>query len=208
MLIDAYRQGFFGYGRWDAPFWFIGIEPGGEELQASVETWHTLGGTELVDAAKHHVNHAKQWFTPEAPTQLGTYAKLIWLLLAYHGVDPTSEATVDYQRNRLGRADANGETALIELSATPSPEDSKTPPNPARVALIRERVVKHKPRFVVFYSPNKLYRPAWETIAGVSLERDKASTVDRTTFVVTYHTNGRRDKAYWSNIAHALRDEA
>jgi hypothetical protein len=26
--LDRMAKGFFGYGRWDAPFWFIGAEPG------------------------------------------------------------------------------------------------------------------------------------------------------------------------------------
>jgi len=35
----------YGYGRWNAPYWFVGIEPGGDELDACVHMWRTLGKT-------------------------------------------------------------------------------------------------------------------------------------------------------------------
>ena len=37
-MIEAYCKQFFGYGRWDTPVWFVGLEEAGagtqEELQA------------------------------------------------------------------------------------------------------------------------------------------------------------------------------
>jgi hypothetical protein len=36
-------QGWFGYGRWDAPYWFVGTEPGGTNDHASYDASVRLG---------------------------------------------------------------------------------------------------------------------------------------------------------------------
>ena len=41
---DRAARAWFGYGRWQAPYWFIGMEPGGTEHAASYESWERLGG--------------------------------------------------------------------------------------------------------------------------------------------------------------------
>ena len=44
-MIEAYCKQFFGYGRWDAPVWFVGLEEAGagtaEVLQTRLEVWDT-----------------------------------------------------------------------------------------------------------------------------------------------------------------------
>jgi hypothetical protein len=37
-------RSWFGYGRGEAPYWFIGMEPGGSDDHASYEAWKQLGG--------------------------------------------------------------------------------------------------------------------------------------------------------------------
>jgi len=53
-MIKAYCKQFFGYGRWDAPVWFVGLEEAGagtqEELQARLSAWDQRGRRELEDA--------------------------------------------------------------------------------------------------------------------------------------------------------------
>lgn len=46
----------FGYGRWEAPYWFIGMEPGATEEASSYESWLRLGGGELIDCKQHHLD--------------------------------------------------------------------------------------------------------------------------------------------------------
>lgn len=43
---DEAARKWFGYGRWDAPYWFVGMEPGGTEDASSYESWKRLGGGE------------------------------------------------------------------------------------------------------------------------------------------------------------------
>ena len=49
----------YGFGRWDAPFWFIGPEQGKgkdepEDNDRRVEAWKRLGKTELCDCLEFH----------------------------------------------------------------------------------------------------------------------------------------------------------
>jgi hypothetical protein len=199
-------RNWYGYGRWSAPYWFIGIEPGGDELEACVRMWHSLGTTELVDIAEHHRGHARNWFDDSARTQ-ATWAKLIWLMLAYKGVEPDRRATLNYQRQHLGRI--NNETALIEISSIPAQHNGIQVPRELfrqrRIKIIRERLLHRKPRFVVFYSPDRRYLNAWEQIANCELRRDEPKMVNGSVCIVTYHPNGKWSKAYWAHIGRQLR---
>jgi hypothetical protein len=44
--LDHMAEDFFGYGKWQAPFWFIGPEAGmaksGDSLELRYESWKTL----------------------------------------------------------------------------------------------------------------------------------------------------------------------
>src|SRR5665213_4104151 len=108
----------FGYGRWDAPYWFVGMEPGGDDHPELYTSWEAAGGTSLIDAAVHE----EQWnlrvptqlqmhhFAPKPVIQKGTWQPLIHIALGFIGEDADGHA---YQRDRLGRF--AGDMALIEL---------------------------------------------------------------------------------------------
>lgn len=49
-------ESWYGYGRWKAKYWFVGMEPGGTDDVASYESWKRLGGAELIDCRQHHVD--------------------------------------------------------------------------------------------------------------------------------------------------------
>jgi hypothetical protein len=61
--LDEMARRSYGYGRWDAPYWFIGPEQGtgrheGSDLKQSLERrcrcWGELGGRELNDCREFH----------------------------------------------------------------------------------------------------------------------------------------------------------
>jgi len=51
-------ENFYGYGRWDAPFWFIAPVPGGaqcgESLEMRYQIWKALGFEQVVNCAAYH----------------------------------------------------------------------------------------------------------------------------------------------------------
>jgi hypothetical protein len=207
----ALAKGWYGYGRWNAPYWFVGIEPGGDELEACVRMWNALGRAELVDIAVHQEEHGTDWFGPSVTKAQATWQKLIWLLMYYQGREPDASTVLAYQKTRLGRA--TEEAALLELSALPAYSTAIARPRmlfrAERVNLIRERLLHHQPEFAVFYSPDngkeRRYRDAWDAITGHTLVRDVPVLVGHTVCVMTYHPNGKWSKDYWRGIADTLR---
>jgi hypothetical protein len=83
----------YGYGRWDAPYWFVGPEQGmGEHetdniersIQQRVECWRKLGGLELNDCREFHCCIGeKNWHCKEPVKPQTTWQPLIVLLMAY-----------------------------------------------------------------------------------------------------------------------------
>lgn len=131
--IAAATKAWYGYGHWDAAFWFIGPEPGmrkdeGEKLLERCSAWEVLGGAELLDCFElHKTFDYLKWHTRTSrmrlpvedrtlrpPTQ-ATWRQLIRLLLAYKGERTDNDAIGDYQCDSWGAA--NGEICAPELSA-------------------------------------------------------------------------------------------
>jgi hypothetical protein len=126
----------FGYGAWDAPYWFVGPEPGmaapeGDNLIARCNAWARLCASrplELVDCIAHHqAFHHMKFFertirmkrpvldeVMRPPTQ-PTWRRLIILLLAYLGERTDTDMVAQYQCTEWGRL--KGDTCLVELSA-------------------------------------------------------------------------------------------
>lgn len=52
-LLLAYMDGFYGYGNYQAPYWFVGMEEGGGDSSADVSSrlkiWNERGRQELED---------------------------------------------------------------------------------------------------------------------------------------------------------------
>jgi hypothetical protein len=166
----------YGYGRWGADYWFIGLEEGQSKngkdtTPARAEVWkelEALGKTDcgVCDIREFH-NHRRldeKWFKPKYPLQ-GTWRWLITWLKPEDSLDQIR----DYQRHRWGSADKTiGETLLIELSGIPAnglhiPIEREAFRN-LRTEKIVEQLRKHKPRFVVVYG--KKQHPHWKDIAN------------------------------------------
>lgn len=177
----------YGYGRWGAPYWFIGPEPGmskreGENLVARSETWAALGGCELMDCVAHHrafgnMRHHKRTIpmklpvdghTMRPPTQ-PTWRQLIRVLLAFKGERTDNDAIGHYQCDKWGSAE--GETCVAELSALAarslSVKRDRTTFRIARTAHLARRALENAPIFVVMYGGGKNLRPCWDSIAAV-----------------------------------------
>jgi hypothetical protein len=66
----------FGYGRWAAPYWFIGPEQGrtpseNNDLKPRVEAWRYLGGGELIDCHAFHDRIGEKRWRVAHPLEFG-----------------------------------------------------------------------------------------------------------------------------------------
>lgn len=195
----------FGYGRWDAPYWFIGMEPGGSDEQAWYETWLRLGGDELCDCRLHHLGtDYTKWHDAQHPSPQPTWIPLIQLLLGFQGKPASRTAACAYQRDKWGALD--GETALLEISAiraknlcTPVDRDLH---KEQRINILAERLARWRPDFVLFYG--KVYREIYERIAGVPFDANGFARQGGTLCALVSHPTARsnpaemRSDSWWS----------
>jgi hypothetical protein len=192
-------QRWFGYGRWEAPYWFVGMEPGGTPDRTSYDSWFRLGATELIDCKAHHLDwnalagrEISRWHRPTKPPTQRTWLPLIQLLLAYLGQPAGLENARYYQRDMWGMS--HGETALIELSVLRATnldvEVDRERHRDYRINLIRTRMLEQQPRFVVFYGVS--YREFYERIAGGLFDSAGFRWSGRTLCVLVAHPRARR----------------
>ncbi len=164
-------RNWFGYGRWEARHWFVGMEPGGDDDHASYESWLELGGEQLIDCKEHHQDSNRRagrivtrWHENADPPVQSTWGPLIRMQLAFNA--PSTQTVGAYQRDSWGSK--TGDTALLEISALHARgldvEVERALYREERIAEIRRRLHEHKPDLVVFFG--KTYRRAYEKIVG------------------------------------------
>lgn len=182
----------YGYGRWSAPYWFIGPEQGqapeeNDDLKPRVRAWRELGATELTDCRDfHELIEDKRWHR-ERPRLQSTWRPLLLLLMTYLGKSTDRGTLRSYQRDKWGRLD--GETCVIELSGLAArnftvPRDRESF-RQERIAVIRERMRHHSPELVVMYGLGEMEH--WMTIADGSFPKENFLRRGSTVLACTPH---------------------
>jgi hypothetical protein len=172
----------YGYGKWSAPYWFIGPEPGrakreGDNLAARCAAWRELcpdgpQSGDLIDCFDHHEKIGRlDLFVPgprkRVPMQ-GTWRQLIRLLLAYEGRQTDNDSIAKCQATEWGRRDSD--TCVIEMSALAmnSLSDAQALRDSfraARALKIREKAAQsNRLQFVIMYGGGRKLRPSWQVI--------------------------------------------
>jgi hypothetical protein len=215
-MVDARARaaaGWFGYGCWAAPYWFVGMEPGGADEACWYDSWERLGATELSDCREHHIgaNYFK-WHSGKRPPTQPTWRRLIQLLLSYEGKASDLCAVAAYQRDKWGRS--GGDTALVEVSALRarnlSAEIDRLSHQDRRLKVISARLVQAAPTFVVFYG--KEYRSIYERITGIPFGIDGTAQLGGTLCVLVAHPAARsiapsmKTEAWWVSKGRVMRN--
>jgi hypothetical protein len=227
-LLQAYMEGFYGFGNYAGAYWFVGMEEGGGADAAyvtrKISDWRDSGRQELQGYSTEHAGD--RWFGPHARLQ-PTWSRLIRILLSAEGVPQDREDVRTYQRTKLGRSAGND--CLLELLPLPSPSTggwlygrhSRLPSlatreiykqawSPLRATHIQQRIAQYKPKVVVFYSISPHYLYWWKHIAGVPLT---ATTLDgcrmgsngATVFAIVKHPVARgSSNAYWATVGQLI----
>jgi len=228
-MIEAYSKKFFGYGRWDAPVWFVGLEEAGSgtstELQTRLAAWDEHGQRELENAPTFYTACGQhRWHGPNATLQ-PTWRQLLRLLLSARG-EPVGEAAL-LEQQQLTFGASSGDVCLTELSPLPAPSHRQWPyadnlnlpewvhsreqfmktVSAGRIAALREKIVTHHPRAVVFY----FWKPrhSAEAVAGGqfrSIIPEQLLGFERngTAYFITGHPAGRYPDPYFAGLGQYL----
>jgi hypothetical protein len=186
----AMARGNYGYGRWEAPYWFIGPEQGmgaheNNDIKRRVKAWLTLGSRELNDCREFHYRIGEtRWHCKKPKVELQrTWRPLMLLMMTFlPDRQADNESLRNYQRDRWGALDERvGETCVIELSglAAPSLKESKETGFflHERIEHIRGKIRDHRPKLVVMYGRQQ--KESWNAIgraiAGRQFPQDDSS---------------------------------
>jgi hypothetical protein len=217
-------RSFYGYGRWDAPHWFIGPEEGGSDsLERRAEKWHELGRPDLCDCHQFHkCIGITKWHDTPPPLQF-TWRKMMLLLHAYLARSYCNDTLRVYQRDRWGVKSDCGETCVIELSGLPAPDSKKAKAlkltlfseeqfdcvRNKRIAFIRRKMFEENPKIVVIYGKGQWKH--WEETSGSSFLVETIegfpfgiAKVESATVAFTVHPNFARIDAYWTKLGERL----
>lgn len=227
-LLQAYMEGFYGFGNYAGRYWFVGMEEGGGAdvgyVTNKITAWRDHGRQELEGFGEEYT--WERWFGPHARLE-STWSRLIRILLSAEGKSADREEVRRYQQKELGRR--GGNDCLLELLPLPSPSTggwlygahSRLPALASRemyrqvwgnyrAAHIRQRIAQHQPQTVVFYSVNPQYQAWWKQIAGVSftptsLDGCQIARNGPTVFAIVKHPVARGpSNAYWATAGQLI----
>ena len=162
----------YGYGCWNAPYWFLGPEQGmapneNNDLSRRVEAWRHFGSRELDDCREFHLRIGEtSWHGEDAILQ-STWKKLLLTLMAFLERPTTEASRLNYQRNEWGRQPSD--TCVIEISGLAAHnlniDRDRECFREERIKDIRERLQDYKPKFVIMYGKSRNYQKAWKEIS-------------------------------------------
>ena len=212
-------SGCYGYGRWDAPYWFIGPEQGqapceNNELRARFEAFRKLGKDGLTDCRDFHAEiHETRWHRDSPPAALQPTWKFLILLLntfLERPADDTSRRV--YQRQHWGSS--TGETCVIELSGLPATSFKVARDRElfrqSRLHFIHTRMVAFRPTFVIIYGRGQMkhWRNFWKNNEILVCDSGNISKLAFTTIAfVPQPTAPGSGNQYWVEVGRRLRSE-
>jgi hypothetical protein len=203
----------YGYGRWDADFWFIGLEEGQAQWEKNdfrrrAEVFRELNkrdGNGLTDCREFHDEIGeKRWHHKNPKTGKidlqSTWRYLTLLLFAVKECPKVDLLRDDlkrvYQVESWGVKDSvKGETCVIELSGLPAnntqlsarrPKDVQQQLDgirPKRIERIRTEL-RNSHKARFVVMYGMTQRKSWEAIAGCRLQEGVPTKLGLTTFIV------------------------
>lgn len=208
-LLLKFANGFYGYGNYHAPCWFLGMEEGGgnsvDEINHRFSVWGMRGGEELEDIFEYHTAIGFPEYFTEKPKIQNTWGKQIRFLFGVNGKPVDKEIVRNYQRDIWGRR--NGNNCIIDLFPLPSAstkewiyggqsaleilnnrEIYRNTFFLKRAIHIRGRINEFKPQIVCAFGIT--YMNYWETIVESKFYEEKNcfyTNLGKTIFVVFQH---------------------
>jgi hypothetical protein len=211
--VEKMAKEFFGFGRWSAPHWFIGLEQGGGDNEGRAEAFKELQSDGLCDCKNFHLKIGESsWHGENAEIQK-TWGRLMRLLASFHGVYSEEVGLLDYQKNHWGMQ--GGDTCVIELLGLSAAGlqiemDRKKKYQAERIEAIRRKLAENTPKTVVMYgfTGEKQFQ---EIARGAGLARGEMVEHEKTLFIYVDHPTRQRrgnTNSSWNDLGTKMRANA
>jgi len=189
---------FYGYGNFEAPYWFVGMEEAGEDthsyIRVRVDRWANQRGA-LVDLKEFNNIEWFEYFENNHPIFQSTWRPLLLLLFNLKGHKTYLKKSRNLSDMRIYQAtqwgQKSGETCLAELFPLPCSSNRNAPwiyekyknrfpflktktsyekhLSNLRVFTLNSKITKYEPRFVIFNGLR--YMQEWTHISGATLQK-------------------------------------
>ncbi|CAI4034069.1 hypothetical protein DNFV4_04513 [Nitrospira tepida] len=182
--VELVARSGFGFGDLEAPYWFIGLEPGlgrkehnelKDRIDLRISAWEEK---EIQDLYEYHYRIGVDWwFRPKAKLQK-TWAKLIRMLFVLDGKPVDVDSIREFQSDKWGRT--KSKTCLLELFPLPCPSTKaehwkscydierrfyEERCRKIRLPRFHQLITEYRPAAVIFYGLKKM--EDWKLIAGI-----------------------------------------
>ena len=192
LLVQERIKNFWGYGIFEAPTWFVGMEEGleydatHEHLTERFRVAHNKNTVDMRNGMELVYGHSR-WFNAEARIQPTWKFPIALYLYLKNGHPPTKEEIREHQALKLGDSLAK-ETMTVELMPLPSNRANQSTwmygdldipglgnraeylkrYKPVRVRKLRELFHQYQPKLAIFYS--LMYLSEWAVVIGAEPE--------------------------------------
>jgi hypothetical protein len=218
----AHLLRFIGYGRLNAPIWFLGVEEAGGS-EDNIRTRLNFEPVLDLAAANRRLGFTK--LDGERPVIQRTWRGMCCIMLRLSGHATDTEGIRRYQADRLGRS--SGDTLLLELMPLPMRADDDwgyetlipryasreayyAAVKPQRIDAIKNLIAQYLPRVVVAYGKScwdeykSLFPNAtWSDVGQFRIGRNK-----NTLAVLTDQFVARTMNDKWDEVAEIIRANA
>ena len=228
-LLSEFSDCFYGYGNYNSPYWFLGMEEGGgnsvEELNRRFYVWEMRGKRELEDVAEYHIAINIPGLFSERPKLQNTWSKQIRVILGMTSQKNDTEIVRYYQRDLWGRA--SSENCVLDLFPLPSPrmthwiygaksrlenlknrDTYRESYSSKRIIHIKNRVKEFSPKVVIMFGLS--YINYWKALAGEDfseIHQISQLKFEKTRFVILKHPASRGiNNEYFYNAGRVIAD--
>lgn len=214
----------YGYGRWDAPYWFIGLGEGigpAAGVHERAEAWSELQCEGLCDCRSFHLHKlvGEARFHLDPVRLESTWRPLMLLLKTFLG-----EKQIDQVNLRRYQSDCWGikscATCVVELFGLPATNFGAYKALMAklftqaqieeilqkRIDFLRKKIRENTPRLVVMYGYTA--EEQWRKIVKLPMVKDKPFRMNSTIVIWTKHPTApnKEGDAYWRRLGNDCAD--
>lgn len=206
-MLREMAEKWFGYGSWEAPYWFLGPEPGGDDVHGPALAWAELrkGSGELLDCKAHRI---RMYSLPHSSISIAAdvalFDSLAPSILGRGHREGLATCVSGGRLGSRGRRNLRNEPSSCAAKSLRHDQPLRLHAVESRIATLRLRIAEYRPTFILMYSTGPIYRKAWEKIAPFH-GADICRVEDTVAMITPSPAAYRYTDADWIGVARKLK---